>query len=223
MRPEAVAFDVNETLFSMEALRTALTDVGAPDGTLTAWFDRVLRDGFALAAAGDFVEFGPLAHTTLTRLLGDADAAATVLDAFAHLEPHPDVEPALRRLTDAGVAVVTMTNGHAATTRGLLERAGLDGLVARCLDVTGPRVWKPAARAYRWCAEQVPVRPERLALVAVHGWDVHGASRAGLLTGYARRHEGGRADHFAAAVAEADDLVGVVEELLARPDARGGA
>lgn len=216
-RPLIVAFDVNETLFSLDEIGRALDDVGAPGGTLQRWFGQVLSDGFALTCAGDFVEFGTLAHQTLAGMLGDEGRAATVLERFAHLDAHPDVRPALERLRDADVPAVTLTNGHADMTRRLLERAELGSLVRGCHDVGEAQRWKPAAPPYQHCARRNGVDPGRMALVAVHSWDIHGARRAGLVTGYARRHEGGRVTHFAAADVEADDLVGVVDGLLGPP------
>ncbi len=218
LRPLVIAFDVNETVFSLDAVGRALDRAGAPDGTLQRWFGAVLSDGFALTCAGDFAEFRVLAQRTLTRMLGDEAAAARVLEAFATLDPHPDVQPALERLLTAGVPAVTLTNGHAEMTEHLLERAGLRHLVARCHDVGEVRRWKPAALAYQHCARRNDVAPRRLGMVAVHAWDIHGARRAGLVTGYAGRHEGGAPPYFEPADVAADDLTGVIDGLLALPE-----
>lgn len=218
LRPQVIAFDVNETVFSLQAVGRALDRVGAPDGTLQRWFRQVLSDGFALTCAGDFVAFRDLARGTLTRMLDDEPAAAHVLDAFATLDPHPDVRPALERLAAAGVPAVTLTNGHADMTEHLLARAGLRDLVARCHDVGDVGRWKPAAEAYLHCARRNDVAPQRLGMVAVHSWDIHGARSAGLVTGYASRHEGAAVPHFRLAHVTADDLRGVIEGLLALPE-----
>lgn len=216
-RPVAVAFDVNETLFSLDAVGRRLDAAGAPEGTLERWFTQVLASGFAITAAEGTVAFRDLARATLARMVDGWQRADEVLAGFSELDPHADVGPALQRLADAGVEAATLTNGHAETTRALLDRADLGHLVARCFDVGPAGRWKPDARPYRWCAEQVGVAPDRLALVAVHSWDVHGARAAGLVTGYASRHEGAPVDHFDRADVEADDLVGVVDALLALP------
>lgn len=216
-RPLVVAFDVNETLFSLDAIRARLDRMGAPADTLETWFGQVLSRGFALAAAGSFAPFRDLAHTTLSRMLGDDDAATHVLEAFEHLEPHPDVRPALERLAAADVPAVTLTNGHADTTRHLLDRADLGDLVARCFDVGEVGRWKPAAPAYQHCAQQCGVPVERVAMVAVHSWDIHGARRAGLVTGYASRLEGQPVPLLEPAHVSGTDLVEVVDQLLGLP------
>lgn len=219
LRPLVVAFDVNETLFSLQAIGRRLDDVGAPDGMLQRWFTQVLSDGFALTVTGDFAGFRDLALATLTRMLdGDEATAGRVLEAFAELDAHPDVRPALERLADAGVPAVTLTNGHAETTETLLERAGLRHLILRCHDVSEVRRWKPAPLAYRHCAQRNDVTPERLGMVAVHSWDIHGARRAGLCTGYASRLEGAPVGHFEPAHINAADLPGVIDQMLALPE-----
>lgn len=215
-RPDAVIFDVNETLFSLDGLRARLDRVAAPDGTLERWFAQVLSAGFAVTAAGGFVAFRDVAADTLARMLDDRERALEVLGGFGSLDPHPDVEPALRVLDAAGVPAVTLTNGHAETTEALLERCGLRHLVARCTDVGPSGAWKPAPAPYLWCVDALGLAPHRVAMVAVHSWDVHGARAAGLITGYAARHEGGRLPPYASADVEADDLVGVIDELLSQ-------
>lgn len=216
-RPLVIAFDVNETLFSLDAIQARLDAIGVPENTLETWFARVLSQGFALTAARSYVPFQDLAHATLARLLGDGGAAAHVLDAFTQLEPHPDVRPALERLADADVPAVTLTNGHAETTRQLLERAGLASLVSHCLDVGEVSCWKPAALPYEHCARRCEVVNERLGMVAAHSWDIHGAQQAGLVTGYVSRLEGAPVPHFAPADVSGSDLVEVVEQLLGLP------
>lgn len=218
LRPLVVAFDVNETLFSLEAVGRALDGVGAPTGTLQQWFRQVLAHGFALTCAGDFVGFRPLALHTLRRMLGDDDTAEQVLDAFADLDAHADVRPALERLAEDGVPAVTLTNGHAEMTDHLLTRAGLRDLIAGCHDVGEVRRWKPAALPYEHCAQRNDVTPERMAMVAVHSWDLHGAKRAGLVTGWCSRLEQTPVTIYEPADVTAADLPGVVDGLLALPE-----
>lgn len=178
--------DVNETLFSLEPIAARLDEVGLA-GQLELWFARVLRDGFAAATAGTFASFPELARHHLAVLLehqGEpADEARLdhVIDGFAHVTAHPDVEAGLRRLHDAGTQVVTMTNGTASITQSFLEREGLAGLVDAVLDVNEAGRWKPAPQAYQHVLERCGVAADDAALVAVHPWDVLGAQAVGML------------------------------------------
>lgn len=193
MPPQAVVFDVNETLFSLEPVRTRFDRTGLGAETVPEWFASVLRDGFAVAAAGGFAAFPDIArfHAKLeARHHGflDEDAIADeVLEGFQEVGAHHDVPDALRALKDAGATVATFTNGTAAITRTFLEHAGLEDLVDHVLDVSGPEVWKPAPAAYRWACEQVGVDPTDAAMVAVHPWDVHGAQQVGMTGVYLDR------------------------------------
>ena len=91
-----------------------------------------------------------------------------VAGAFLELAPHPDVEPALRRLTEAGVRVVTLTHGSPGVAEAGLSRGGVTPLVERTLSTESIRAWKPARETYLWAAGVCDVPPERMALVACH-------------------------------------------------------
>src|SRR5919106_1963561 len=153
-RPVAIAFDVIETMFSLEALRPRLVALGLPSHALEAWFGRLLRDAFALDAAEVYKPFREVAAGSLEVLCATqgvrADAAALerVLAGFTELDVHPDVEPALKQLSKAGVTIATLTNGAAASTRKLLERAALDRYVSRVLSIDELKRWKPRREVY---------------------------------------------------------------------------
>jgi 2-haloacid dehalogenase len=51
--------------------------------------------------------------------------------------------------------------------------------------------------------------------VAAHDWDCHGAKRAGLTTGWVRRHSGGFGAPFAPPDVTGDTLGEVADKLLA--------
>ncbi|MDX1619933.1 MAG: hypothetical protein R3320_03015 [Nitriliruptorales bacterium] len=61
---DLVVLDVNGTLFSLDAVADRFDEVGL-SGQLDVWFTRILRDGFAAAAAGGFVAFPDLARPTI--------------------------------------------------------------------------------------------------------------------------------------------------------------
>lgn len=218
---EVVAFDVNETMFALEGLRPAFTAAGLDPAQVPLWFARLLRDGFALAAMGRYAPFAELAGHTLRGLAPDRvdDAAVTgVLGAFRELDPHPDVRPALHALRAAGVPAVTLSNGSAELVEGLLARAGLAGLVDRCLSVDAVRRWKPAPEPYLYAAAELGVDPPQLALVAAHPWDCAGARAAGLRAGWVNRAGGAWPAGFAPPDVTGVDLPAVVTGLLtARP------
>lgn len=193
--PELVVLDVNETLSDLAPLRQRFADVGAPAHLLDTWFAGVLRDGFALAASGGARTFPEVGAAVLTGLLSHVDgldrpvpdAVATVLEGVKALDVHADVPDGLRALSEAGLRVVTLTNGSLTQTEGLLERAGVADLVDRRLSVDDAGRWKPHPDAYRYVADACGVPLEHCAMVAVHPWDLHGAATVGMTTGYVDR------------------------------------
>ena len=219
-RPHAVAFDVVETLVSLDAVDRALDEAGVGPYGLERFFGQLLRTGSALAASRTYQPFGVVADAALASVAPDLTASEReeVLAAFARLDAHPDARPALERLSAAGVPAATLTNGTAANTTTLLARTGLDSLVARVITIEEVRTWKPAPAPYLHAAAVLDVDASRLAMVAVHGWDVHGAHQAGLVTGWASRLEGTFPRPFQPPDVTGADLVEVVDGLLALPD-----
>jgi 2-haloacid dehalogenase len=89
--------------------------------------------------------------------------------------------------------------------------------VRQVISVDDVQRWKPAPQIYRHAAKVCQVDPQQIALVAVHGWDTHGAHEAGLVTGWVSRLEGRLSPIFARPDVTGADLVEVVEALLALP------
>lgn len=209
MTVDVVVFDVNETLSDMSPLRQRFADVGLPEHRLEAWFAGVLRDGFALAAAGDSRRFADIAAANL----GVApDAAAHVLAGFADLDVHEDVADGMHRLAEAGYRLATLTNGSAAMSEAMFARAGVLDLLSRRLSVEDAGRWKPAPDPYRYAARVCGVEPAAMALVAVHPWDVHGAQRAGLVGAWVNRDS----SDYPSYLPEPDVTVAAIAELVQR-------
>ena len=217
-RPAVVAFDVIDTLMSLEPLRTRLTDIGQPPGLLEAWYTRTLRDGMALSATGDYVAFTDVAEAALrglTHYTVSDEQVAAVMAGWDELPAFPDAAPAVTRLTEAGVRVACLTNGSAHLTSSFIDRAGLGSGVERVISAQEVYRWKPAGVVYLYAASVMDVPTERMALVAAHDWDCHGAKRAGLTAGWVSRKAGGFGAPFAAPDVVGEDLTEVAAKLLA--------
>jgi len=217
-RPAVVAFNVIETLMSLEPLRARLTEIGQPPHLLEAWYTRTLRDGMALSATGDFAAFTDVAEAALRGLANYSisdEQVAQVMAGLADLPAFPDALPAITTLTDAGVRVACLTNGTADLTSSFVNRSGLGALVERVITVGEVYRWKPAVVVYLYAAEVMGVPPDQMALVAAHDWDCHGAKRAGLTTGFVTRKTGGFGAPFARPDVVGEDLTEVAAKLLA--------
>lgn len=214
--PAAVVFDVNETLSDLSSMAQRFAEVGAPEHLARLWFASVLRDGFAVAAAGSQESFAVLAQENLRSLLGALPSHREVEGAIEHimagfldLPVHPDVLPAVRALRRAGLRLVTLSNGSAQVAESLLSSAGVREDFERVLSVEDAGVWKPARGAYEYAAERCGLSMSDMLMVAVHPWDIDGAARAGMRTAWVVRS----GSHYPSYAAEPDHTVRSLEDL----------
>jgi len=190
--PSVIVFDVNETLTDMSPMARRFSDVGAAPHLAKLWFATLLRDGFALTAAGaqqSFAEIGADAlHTLLhgEELDRDVDDAVDhVMSGLSQLSVHPDVPDGLRALHESGRRLVTFSNGSTRSSEQVLTNAGVRDFVDLLLSVEDAGAWKPARSSY--AAQTCGTSPSDMLLVAVHPWDVDGAARAGMATAWISR------------------------------------
>jgi 2-haloacid dehalogenase len=202
-RPEVVVFDVNETLSDMAPLGARFTEIGAPESLMPTWFASLLRDGFALTAVGVNESFGAIGEQVLRALLAplklnrDIDSAVRhVMEGFFALRLHPDVAPGLQLLVDAGVRLVTLTNGSTQLSERMFDEAGVAHHFERLLSVADAPAWKPARAAYEYAAQVCGTALESMLLVAVHPWDIDGAKRAGMRAAWIDRKGIPYPEHF---------------------------
>jgi len=214
--PEVIAFDVVGTLFSVASLQPLLTAAGGDGSTLDRWFSQLLADGFALTAARDYQPFRYVAKTSLRTVLPKSKAAARdrVVTAINRLDVHPDSGPAMgRTVMNARVAVISNTSTD--TTRKLLAGGGLDAFVETVVCAEDVQKWKPASDPYALAADQQGVPLQRMAMVSAHPWDLLGARKAGLVTGWCNRTGAAFPATFGKPDVTGVNLVDVVEKLFA--------
>ncbi len=218
--PRLLIFDVNETLSDMSPMAKRFEDVGAPAHLATTWFAGLLRDGFALTAVDSSDSFAHIAAESLRVGLhglplnrGAADAVSHIMDGFAGLPVHADVPDGIGGLGGLGIRLVTLSNGSAAVAEALFDRAGIREHFERLLTVEDAGRWKPAPEAYAYALQQCGVDPEEAMLVAVHPWDIDGASRAGLATAWVNRTGGPYPQYFGAPALQAVSLTDLADQL----------
>jgi 2-haloacid dehalogenase len=221
-RPSVIVFDVNETLSDMAPMAARFTEVGAPGVLAAAWFAAVLRDGFALTAAGGKEPFARLARGVLDGVLAGVslnrpagEAADHILAGFSDLGVHPDVPEGVRLLREGGLRLVTLSNGSADVAGKLLTAAGIRGAFERLLSVEDAPAWKPGPAAYAYAARACSVPAAQMLLVAVHPWDIHGARQAGMRAGWISRGPAPYPGYFAAPDLRAPDLSALARQIIA--------
>jgi len=219
-RPSLIIFDVNETLSDLAPLAGRFEEVGAPGHLADLWFASVLRDGFALTVAHSPAPFAEIASGVLRTLLSgveldrEVDRAVThVMDGFSGLGVHPDVVPGVEALADAGLRMITLTNGSTQVAERLLSRAGVRDRFEALLSVEEAGPWKPAAGAYVRALERCAVAANEAMLVAVHPWDIDGARRCGLLAAWIDRGDRAYPPYGAEPTRTATSVVDLARQL----------
>ncbi len=215
-----IVFDVNETLSDMSVLGPRFDELGAPAELAGLWFAQLLRDGFALAAAGDNADFASVGRDLLHALFSGlrincttAEAVDAVMETMSGLQLHDDVVPGVTTLHESGHRLVTLSNGAATLAESLFSAAGVRGCFELVLSVDQAPAWKPASAAYAYAASACAADPADMLLVAVHPWDIHGAARAGLRTAWLNRDGRSYPGHFVAPELTITRLTGLLDAM----------
>jgi 2-haloacid dehalogenase len=222
-RPRAVAFDVIETLISLDPIHDRLQEAGLGDDAIQVWYARMLRDGMALTQSGDYKSFPEVASAALQGLLAEHSIPASeetvekIMSGFGELPPHPDVRPTLDLLRAANVKAIALTNGTRQATEKLFHNAGFDPLLYRVVSIEDVKQWKPARSVYLQGVMAAGVEVPEMALVAAHAWDIQGAAAAGLTTGWLPRREKRFSRVMRQPDAKGGTLLEVVQKLLTFP------
>ncbi|WP_051427643.1 HAD hydrolase-like protein [Arthrobacter sp. H20] len=108
---------------------------------------------------------------------------------------------------------MALTNGAISVAESLLGRGGIPDEFSRLHSVQDAPRWKPAREAYDYAARETGQTVDRLLLVAVHPWDIHGANAAGLKTAWINRTGAFYPSYFTAPDIEAEELVALAGKL----------
>lgn len=212
-------FDIIGTSFSLDEPRKALTRLGAPEHALELWFAQTLRDSFALSHAGGYAPLKDVLAGELPRSLRLLGLEPTepelkeVLGTFAQLDPRPDFAEAVELLHSRNWQLLALTMGAAASTKALLERAGVADRFVAFMSVDAISVTKPNAAAYQLALKE---SGGETWMVAAHAWDIAGAARAGLRTAFITSVEGSYLNVYPEPDIVAGSLLEAAQAMVAR-------
>ncbi len=216
----AVIFDVNETMLDLGALDPLFARWFGEPVARREWFAQTLHYAMTLAATRAFRSFGEVGAAALAELarrrgmsLPD-DAAGQLREALLRLPAHLDVAPALSTLQDAGLVTAALSNNPLLVVEQQLHHAGLSPLFTEIMSVDEAGALKPAPEVYDFAVRRLDLAPGSIWMVAAHGWDVAGATRAGLRSAFVARL-GQSPDPFAPPEIIADDLLTLAHAILA--------
>lgn len=180
-------FDVNETLLDL----AGLDDTLGGEQNRCSWFDLVIRTALVCAATGAYRDFADLAYAAARHLEATGTvpngAPQQLAQSMRELRPHPDVLPALDRLREQGHRLVVLGNSPRRVLDPQLQAAGITALLHARYSVEQAGALKPSPAPYRLVLEHEHTEPHDATMVAAHGWDVAGATAAGMGTVLLRR------------------------------------
>lgn len=192
-KPQVLLFDVNETLLDIRPVKAKVAAILQDEKQADLWFATMLQYSLVATVSGQYFPFPELGAAVLRMQARNAEAtlspedAKSTLSVMTTLPPHPDVEPGLRRLRDAGFRLATLTNSSAQGVEAQMTNSGLGPFFERRLSVDSVRKFKPHADVYAWAAREMGVDPADCMLVAAHGWDCAGAKWAGMKAAFIAR------------------------------------
>src|SRR5215213_429844 len=215
----AVIFDVNETMLDLGALDLLFVRWFGGPIARKEWFAQTLHFAMTLAATREFRSFGDVGAAALAEIahrrgisLPD-EAAVQLRAALLRLPAHLDVAPALRTLRHAGLATAALSNNPLPVVQEQLHHAELSPLFNEIMSVDEAGSLKPAPEVYDFAARRLRLLPGSIWMVAAHGWDIAGATRAGLRGAFVARPDQSP-DPFARPEIIADDLLTLAHAIL---------
>ena len=153
----------------------------------------MLQLAFVSTITGDYRDFGTLGAAALDMLAArrsvslNGERRTALLAGLRQLPPHSEVLASLKRLHDAGLRLVSLTNSTLAVSQAQLAHAGLNSYFERQFSADTVRRLKPAPEPYQLVARELGVPIADLCLVAAHTWDIAGALKAGCSTAFIAR------------------------------------
>ncbi|GAB3164365.1 haloacid dehalogenase type II [Telluribacter humicola] len=192
-KPKLLLFDVNETLLDLSEMKSRMNETIGNEFAFTHWFTLMLQYSLIDTVTNQYHSFGEIGHATFEMvedIYGNKipdEEAQELLGMIRQLPPHPDVEPGLTMLRDAGFQLVALTNGADEALEQQMESSGLAGYFDFLFSVDSVKKYKPAPDPYRYVLNALGAKPSEAMLIAAHGWDITGAVRAGLQAGFIAR------------------------------------
>ena len=199
---DLVIFDVNQTMFSLNALKKKFKEFGLKQSLVNNWFLSVLKEGFSSSLSQQFVDFKTIGKNELIKIflqnntLYNHKIINSILGEFSNLKVHPDIKTSLKYLKKNKIKIVTLTNGSVLNTKLLLKKNNINNFIDECFSINSFKIWKPAREVYLKTCEKMKIKPGRALMIAAHGWDINGAKLAGLKTAYITRYEKNLSDFY---------------------------
>lgn len=216
-----VLFDLNGTLLDPGGIADPL-GAGEEDRRLVA---EAFHEALLLAMAdtlsgGAYRPLSDYLRAALERALRadgrDVEALDPAMERAGAMDPFPEAGAALSRLRGADLRVGVLTNSTTEAADRALTAAGLRDRFEVVIGSDEVQTFKPHPSVYERAARRAEAKPEEIALVAAHAWDVMGAMRAGMRGAWVARSELWLVPIVPKPDVTGDDLEDVATKIIAR-------
>ena len=216
-----LVFDVNETLLDMTPLKKAVNTLLNEEQGFRIWFGMLLHYSTVSNSINEYHNFTTIAAATFDMAATSMNKKVTedeikeTLSVIKTLHAYPDVIKGLQLLKENGFRLITLTNSPESALKEQLKNSRLTAYFEQALSIDAIAKYKPAKETYLWAAEKLDVKPEEMIMIAAHGWDLAGASHAGLATGFIARE--GQSIYSLSKNPDyvANDILSMAEQLVA--------
>ena len=193
--PKVIIFDVNETLLSLDPLKTSVGEaLGGREDLLPLWFSTMLHYSLVETLSDQYHSFGEIGTAALMMVaetqgitLDVDEAKQSIVTPLRSLPPHPDVVEGLKALKAKGFQIVSLTNSSSIGVETQYKNAGLTEFFEKRYSVDSVKKFKPHPATYQMVLDDLGVKPEEVLMVAAHAWDLAGAQNVGLQTAFVKR------------------------------------
>ena len=215
-----VLFDLNGTLLDPSGIAEPLGG-GEADRRLVAeaFHGALLLTMADTLSGGAYRPLSEYLRAALERALRaygrDVDALEPAMARAATMEPFPEAGAALAWLRSADLRAGVLTNSTTEAGERALTAAGLRDRFEVVIGSDEVQTFKPHPRLYEHAAQRLGAEPAEIVLVAAHGWDVMGATRAGLRGAWVARGERWLVPIVPAPEVMGEDLEDVAKKIVA--------
>jgi len=215
-----VLFNLTGTLVDPTVLAQPLGDSGADEELVLAAIDDAIAMAMVDTLTGALTPLDELMEAAMRRRLrlagGEEDRAAAAIELMATMPAYLEAPGALETLRAQGLRLGVLAQNPARAADSVLRFAGLRDRFELVLSAQEVGVYKPDLRPYRMALEHTGCGGDEVAFVSTFWWDVAGAKRAGLLTGWVARRERSLLDSVPAPDYVGRDLAEVADAIVGR-------
>jgi 2-haloacid dehalogenase len=196
--PEALAFDMYGTLVDPIGISKQLERYLPEEAShvSSVWRRKQLEYTFRLAAMERYEDFEQVTRKALDYALVvverelRAEQKDDLIAQYNDLERFADVEPGLKRLKEAGHAMIVFSNGAPHMLEALMDAAELRPHFQGFVSVDEVKTYKPSPKTYRHAARRLGRPIGEVRLVSSNPFDDIGAEAAGMRAAWVDRSGG---------------------------------